>query len=408
MNGIRTALVIGGGIAGPVTALALQRAGIHATVFEAYDSSANQAGAMLTLAPNGLAALEIIGADKLVQAVGHPLHSMVMETGGGKQLMRVDTLPGLPPSCVLLRADLFRVLHDHAVANGITIEHGKRLVDLEQSATGVSARFADGTTATADILIGADGIHSTVRELIDPQAPEPEYTGLMSFGFGEFDSDGNLSDGGHGEIDAMHFAFGKRAFYGYWRQPDGSKVFFSNFPQAEPMTLAEAKAVPPREWLDKLRAAHRGDRPGESLFAQTSVEKMIVTGPMERMPHVPTWHRGRVVLVGDAVHAPSSSSGQGASLALESAIELARCLRDIADPTAAFATYEGLRRPRVQDISDNAAKTNNGKTSGPVAKAMMGLVMPIATRTFLQAEKMFGPVHRFVIDWDETVRAQQG
>ncbi|WP_405494406.1 FAD-dependent monooxygenase [Nocardia sp. NBC_00511] len=400
MSGIETALVIGGGIAGPVAALALRKAGITATVYEAYDSAATEAGAMLTVAPNGLAALEIIGADKLVQAAGHPLHSMVMETGTGRTLMRVDTLPGLPPSCTMLRADLFRVLHDHVVANGITIEHGKRLVGIEQSDTGVTARFADGTTATGDILIGADGIHSTVRTLIDSDAPGPEYTGLMSFGFGEFTPDGRLSDGGDGAIDAMHFAFGKRAFYGYWRQPDGKHVFFSNYPQAEPMTLAEAKAVPAEDWLAKLRAAHVGDSPGEKLFAETSSADMLVTGPMERMPHVPTWHRGRVVLVGDAVHAPSSSSGQGASLAIESAVELARCLRDLPTPADAFVAYEALRRPRVESISDNAAKTNNGKTSGPVAKALFALMMPIATRTFLQPEKMFGPVHRHVIDWD--------
>ncbi|MFE3260404.1 FAD-dependent monooxygenase [Nocardia sp. NPDC059091] len=404
MNGIKKALIIGGGIAGPVTALALQKAGIEATVYEAYPAAADT-GAMLTVAPNGLAALGIIGADKLVEAAGHPLHSMVMETGTGRTLMQVDALPGLPPSCTILRSDLFRVLHDHAVANGITIEHGKRLVDLEQTETGVIAQFEDGTTATGDILIGADGIHSTVRTLIDPQAPGPEYTGLMSFGFGEFTPDGKLSDGGEGDIEAMHFAFGKRAFYGYWRQPNGKHVFFSNFPQEQPMTLAEAKAVPAEDWLAKLRAAHIGDTPGEQLFAETSVEDMIVTGPMERMPHVPNWFRGRVVLVGDAVHAPSSSSGQGASLAIESAVELARCLRDIPDPAAAFTAYERLRRPRVEDISDNAAKTNNGKTSGPVAKALFGLMMPLATRTFLKPEKMFGPVHRFVIDWDATVTA---
>src|SRR5262249_18066424 len=157
-----------------------------------------------------------------------------------------------------------------------------------------------------DILIGADGIHSTVRTLVDPAAPGPEYTGLMSFGFG----DPAAVTGMPGDVDTMHFAFGKRSFYGYWRQPDGSDAFFSNFPRGEPMTLAQAKAVPAAEWLAKLRASHVGDTPGERLFAETSVEQMLVAGPMERMPHVPNWYRDRLVLVGDAVHAPSSSSGQ--------------------------------------------------------------------------------------------------
>ncbi|MFC9437686.1 FAD-dependent oxidoreductase [Nocardia sp. NPDC057030] len=401
--GTKTALIIGAGIAGPVTALALQQAGITATVFEAYEGTADNVGGTLTVAPNGLAALKTVGADELVQAAGHRLHAMVMETGRGRKLMQVDALPGLPPSYVMRRADLFGVLHDHAVASGITIEHGKRLVDVSETTTGVVATFADGTSAEGDILIGADGIHSTVRTLIDHTAPSPEYTGLMSFGFGDFAAATRLSDGAAGDIDAMHFAFGKRAFYGYWRQPDGSDMFFSNYPQPQPMTLAEAKAIPAEQWLANLRAAHAEDVPGQQLFERTSVDKMIVAGPMERMPHLPHWHRGRLVLVGDSAHAPSSSSGQGASLAIESAIELARCLRDIPDPATAFAAYEHLRRPRVEDISDNAAKTNNGKTSGPIAKAVFGLVMPLATRTFLQPEKMFGPVHRYVIDWDQKV-----
>ncbi len=405
MAGIKTALVIGGGIAGPVTALALRKAGIKATVFEAYDEAAAGAGAMLTVAPNGLAALEIVGLDAAVQAAGHPLHEMVMEKGSGKKLMSVPTLPGLPPSCTMLRSELLRVIYEGAVRQGVTFEHGKRLIGVKEESDSVTATFEDGTTATADILIGAEGIHSLVRTLIDPAAPEPQYTGLMSFGFGDFSADGTLNDASAGAIDTMHFAFGKKSFYGYWQQPDGTFAFFSNYPQDKPMTLAEARAVPKDEWLAKLRASHIGDKPGERLFASATVDKMLVAGRMERMTSVPRWHRDRLVLVGDSVHAPSSSSGQGASLAIESAIELARCLRDIDDAGAAFAEYEKRRRPRVESISEQAAKTNTGKTNGAVATFAFGLLMPILRRTILVPEKMFGPVHRFRIDWDERVSA---
>jgi 2-polyprenyl-6-methoxyphenol hydroxylase-like FAD-dependent oxidoreductase len=398
MAAIKNALVIGGGIAGPVTAMALRRAGIEATVYEAYDSSAAEAGAMLTVAPNGLAALGVLGLDQAVQEAGNPLYAMVMEKGSGKKLMSVPALPGLPPSCTMRRSELFRVIAEGAEAQGVRTEYGKRLVSVAEGADGVTATFADGSTATGDILIGADGIRSVVRTLIDPKAPGPEYTGLMSFGFGDFTAPHTP-----GKIDAMHFAFGKHSFYGYWQQPGGGEVFFSNFPQETPMTLAEARAVPAEEWLRKLRASHVGDRPGERLFNAVGVDDMLVAGPMERMPKLPRWSRDRLVLVGDSAHAPSSSSGQGASLAAESAIELARCLRDVDDLAAAFAAYEKRRRPRVEEISEQAVKTNNGKTAGPVAKFFFGLMMPIATRTFLKPEAMFGPVHRFRIDWDEKV-----
>ena len=406
MAGIKSALVIGGGIGGPVAALALRKAGIEAAVFEAYDADAmTDAGAMLTIAPNGIAALDVVGLADAARTAGHDLHAMVMEKGNGKPLMTVPALPGLPPSCTILRRELFRVIQEGVLAAGIAVQYGKRLVAVEEGPDSVTAKFEDGSSATADVLIGADGIHSAVRTLIDPAAPGPLYTGLMSFGFGEFSADGRLSDGGRGPIETMHFAFGKKSFYGYWKQPDGTDAFFSNFPQDKPMSLAEARAVSKEEWLAKLRASHIGDRPGEQLFAAASVDKMLVAGPMERMPSVPYWHRGRMVLLGDSVHAPSSSSGQGASLAIESAVELARCLRDIDDVTAAFAAYEKVRRERVEKISEQAAKTNTGKTNGAGANFVFGLLMPLLSRTILVPEKMFGPVHRFRIDWDAPVSA---
>jgi 2-polyprenyl-6-methoxyphenol hydroxylase-like FAD-dependent oxidoreductase len=126
---------------------------------------------------------------------------------------------------------------------------------------------------------------------------------------------------------------------------------------------------------------------------------------MEALPSVPRWYRDRLVLVGDSAHAPSSSSGQGASLALESSVELARCLRDLPDVRAAFAAYERLRRPRVEKIAATAAKTNNQKAAGPIGKALMTVFMPLAMKTFLKPEKLFGWTHRYQIDWARNVES---
>ncbi|HEY5842163.1 MAG TPA: FAD-dependent monooxygenase, partial [Mycobacterium sp.] len=142
-----------------------------------------------------------------------------------------------------------------------------------------------------------------------------------------------------------------------------------------------------------------GDDPAREILQHTSSEQLASFGSMEIMPSVPHWHRGRMVLVGDAAHAPSSSSGQGASLAAESAVQLARCLRDLPDVADAFSTYEGLRRQRVERVAKRAAKTNNSKALGPAAITMMRLMMPIATRTFLTPERTLGPEQRYRIDW---------
>jgi 2-polyprenyl-6-methoxyphenol hydroxylase-like FAD-dependent oxidoreductase len=398
MTGVRTALVIGGGIAGPVTALALRKAGIEATVYEAYATTADGIGGTLTVAPNGLDALRIIGADEAVRAIGLPMDRTVMADGRGKRIGEFRGLPGLPPSRALWRPELYRALHDHAVATGVRIERGKRLVGVDDTATGITARFADGSTAGGDVLIGADGIHSTVRTLIDPGAPLPDNVPLLNFGAA-------ADIAVPAEPDATYFVFGKRAFLGYWAQPDGRTAWFGNLPHEQPMTVAQAREVPAGDWLRQLRDVYADDVPARDLLRHTSAGDLAVLGSVEIMPKLPHWHRGRMVLVGDAAHAPSPSSGQGASLATESAIQLARCLRDLPDVQRAFAAYEQVRRPRVEKVAARAARTNNSKTLGPVATTLMSLLMPLAMRTFLTPERMLGPEQRHRIDWNEVVTA---
>ena len=397
MTKAKTALVIGGGIAGPVTAMALRKAGIAATVYEAYPSTAEGVGGLLMVAPNGIDALQRIGVD--VSGLGQPIQRMVIADGRGKRMGEFGGVPGLPPSRVMWRSDLYRVLHDAAVARGVPFEHGKRLTAVDDGPAGVTAGFADGSSAQADVLVGADGIRSTVRTMVDPAAPPPQYVGFLGFGGASTVPVPGADTG------AMHFVFGKRAFLGHWTQPDGVTIWFSNLPYPEALTTAQARAIGGGEWLRRLKETYAGDLPGGELVASTPVDRLFVLGAGEFLPRVPRWHRGRMVLTGDAAHAPSSTSGQGASLAVESGIQLARCLRDLPDVEDAFATYERLRRTRVEKIAAYAAKQNSQKVAGPIAKAILGLVMPIAMKTFLRPEKAFGWMHGYRIDWDEVVAA---
>ncbi|MGW3539529.1 FAD-dependent oxidoreductase [Nocardia niigatensis] len=391
---IRSALVIGGGISGPVTATALRMSGIDVTVFEAYPGPAYGIGANLALAPNGVAALDIVGAGDAVRAHAVPISRSSMSVNG-----RRFELPGMTdiePLRVIDRADLHQVLHDNAVAAGVRFEYDKRLIEVEEHAGGVTAVFADGSSATADVLIGADGIRSTVRTLVDPKAPGPTY--LRMLGFGAYtDCPIDLEPG------MMTFAFGRRAYYLYWPMPDGRVAWGANLPSEQYYSLTEARAVPADRWLRTLRETYAGEDPGEQLARSTTPAQLAVIGALTIMPRVPRWHRGRLVLTGDAIHAPSNTSGQGASLALESGIELARCLRDIDDPAQAFATYEALRRPRVEGVAARVARTNQTKAAGPIARKAMQLIMPLMFKR-MDPEKMLGGEQRFRIDWDATVR----
>ena len=181
----RTALVIGGGIAGPAVAMALQKAGIEATVFERHPGGADGVGSFLTLAANGIDALRVLGADKPAIAAGFPTPAIRLRNAKGKHLGDTRTGPELPDgtgSHTMKRADLYAVMHDDrrraghrraaGQASGVGIHGGRRR----------RGDFADGTTAVADVLIGCDGVHSTVRQLIDPAAPAPTYSGLITTG----------------------------------------------------------------------------------------------------------------------------------------------------------------------------------------------------------------------------------
>jgi 2-polyprenyl-6-methoxyphenol hydroxylase-like FAD-dependent oxidoreductase len=395
MSTTGTALVIGGGIAGPVAAMALQKAGIEACVYEAYDSTAEGVGGGLSIAPNGLNALGVIGADRIVEAIGEPITSMVLQSGTGKRLGEFASPAGMPPMQFVWRADLYRELRDEAARRGVRTEHGKRLTALLETAEGVTARFADGTEATAEVLIGADGIRSTVRGLIDADAPHPRYAGLLGFGARTPDT-GLPSTRG-----AMYMVFGKRAFFGYQVMDDGGGGWFANLPSREPMTGGQAKAVPAQEWMRTLHEAFADDRtPALDLLRRTDPADLVITGSLEDVPTVPTWYRGRSVLIGDAAHATSPSSGQGASLAAESAVQLARCLRDLPYERA-FAAYEQLRRDRVERIIKMAERTNSDKAAGPVARVLRDLVMPVAMKLARPEKWTWQFDHR--IEWSAPV-----
>jgi FAD-dependent urate hydroxylase len=395
MTHTRSALVIGGGIAGPVAAMALQKAGIQAGVYEAYDDTADGVGAGLSIAPNGLHALGVIGADQVVRSIGMPITAMVLQSWTGKQLAELGTPPGMAPQQFVWRAELYRGLCDEMARRGIRPEYGKRLVKVTDTGEAVTAHFADGTQASADILIGADGIRSTTRSLIDPAAPQPRYAGLVSFG-ARMNNTGLPSTGGK-----MYMIFGKRAFFGYQVNDDGSGGWFVNLPQRTPTSRAQAREVPAEEWLRVMREAFAEDRtPALDLVKRTDPMDLLIVGPMEDIPTVPTWSKGRTVLIGDAAHTTSSSSGQGASLAIESAIQLARCLRDLPFEEA-FTAYEGLRRARVERIIAMAARTNSDKAAGPVARVIRDLLMPVVMK-FAKPEKMAWQFD-YRIDWDTQV-----
>ena len=395
----RKALIIGGGIAGLVTAMALQRARIDAIVYEAYDTEAGlDAGAFLTVAVNGLDALRSLGAHEPVLAAGFPTRSIEFFSGTGKRLGEVPiggTLPDGTVTHTIKRVDLYRVLHDEAIRRGIRIEHNRRLVDAEITPDeGVIARFEDGTEAAGDLLIGADGIHSRTRRIIDPAAPGPRYTGLGNIGGFTRDASVDTKPG----IYAM--IWGKRAFFGYTVSPSGEIWWFANPPSAREPTRAELSATT-EQWKRRLIGLFADDATPAVEIIRATAGELAGTNQYD-MPSVPTWHRGPMVIMGDAAHATSPSSGQGASMAIEDAIVLAKCLRDLPNIPQAFAAYEQLRRERVERVVAQGVRSSSGKAAGPIVRVLRDLTLPVILRRVASSgERSLAWMYGYHVDWDE-------
>jgi FAD-dependent urate hydroxylase len=395
------ALVIGGGVAGPVTAVALQRAGLEVVLYEAHPDTDDAVGAFLTLQVNGVAALRAVGLGDAVAGRGFPTPAMRFRSGTGKLLGEVSTGEPLPDGTVgvtLRRSDLYRALRDAARQRGIPVEHGRRLVDAAPIPGGVRAVFADGSTADGDLLVGADGIRSRVRRLIDPQAAPARYVPVLNTGGYAPPQELDVRPGHYEMI------FGRRAFFLYAVAPDGTVWWGANPPRRDEPASGELAAMTDGEWRSWLLELFAPDlTPACSIIASTP-------GPLTGwatydLPSVRRWHRDRMIVIGDAAHATSPASGQGASMAIEDAVELGRCLRDLADPAAAFAAYEGLRRDRVERVVAQGARSSNSKAAGPFGRVVRDLLLPRMLR------RAAGPagrgsvawLHRYDIDWDAPV-----
>jgi 2-polyprenyl-6-methoxyphenol hydroxylase-like FAD-dependent oxidoreductase len=394
------ALIIGGGVAGPVTAMALQRAGIEAAVYEAHVPTDGEAGSYLTVATNGLDALRAIGADGPVLAAGFPTPTNLLLGATGRRLGAVSNGGVLADGTVshtIKRDRLYQALHDQAAARGIRVEHGHRLVGAEPTpGGGVTATFADGGTATGDLLVGADGVHSVTRRLLDPAAPEGRYVGLVNFG-------GYTPGAGDGvEPGAWHMIFGRRAFFGYVADPAGGTVWFANVPRPA-VTPAERAATPADQWRRRLVELFSGDA-GPAARLIEAGELQLAADNTHDLQRVPTWHRGPMVIVGDAAHAPSPTSGQGASMAAEDGVVLAQCLRDLPSVPEALAAYEHRRRARVERIVAQGARTSSAKTPGRIGRVVRDLALPLVFK-LLVTDRSMAWIYGHHIDWDARVTA---
>ena len=393
-------LIAGGGIAGSVTAMALQQAGIDATIFESHARTDVELGSYFTISPNGLDALDVIGALDLVKRHGLPTRRNILVDANGRRLGAPGLGTPLSDGTVaqtLKRARLTRDLLDEAARRGIRVEFGRRIVDATVEASGaVTAIFDDGSRAPGDLLVGADGIHSAVRRIIDPSAPAGRFVGLTNFG--------GVTHGASLDVEpeAWHMIFGRRAFFGYIADASGTMVWFVNWPR-DPIARDERASTTSAVWKERLIELFREDR-GPAIDLIRAGELELAADNTYDLGHVPVWHRGPIVIIGDAAHAPAPTSGQGASLAAEDGVVLAKALRDLPSIPEALAAYERERRPRVEKIVAYGARGSSAKVPGRVGRVVRDLFLRLVFR-FLVTERSMAWQFGHRVEWDRRLQA---
>lgn len=385
------AVIVGAGIAGPVLGVFLRRIGIDVAICEARPSAASEEGGFLGVAPNGMRVLSAIGVDGAVRERGAPAAGMAFLDARGKRLGAIDARDDAArygsPLVMVRRGDLHAVLVAAAARAGAQIHFGARLADLDRSDPRVvAARFEDGREELADMVIGCDGIRSRTRALALPDAPAPEFLRMLDFG-GYGRSDAPL------EVGWNTFVFGRRAFFGAFRRPDGEIWWFHNSGEREPVRDLEPEARRAR-----ILALHERD-PSWIADVVRSTPAIFGPWPLHDIVSIPTWHAGRVCVIGDAAHATSPSAGQGASLAMEDAMMLARCLRDAGlEPEPAFARLEGERRARVEAVVKRSRRNGSPKSpSNALAAWTRDLLLPLFLKLGTSGQRA---LYEYRIDWE--------
>jgi 2-polyprenyl-6-methoxyphenol hydroxylase-like FAD-dependent oxidoreductase len=228
---------------------------------------------------------------------------------------------------------------------GIAIHHGKRLCDLSVEAGRVVARFDDGSAETGDFLVGADGVHSRVRAWMHPDHAKPRDTRMISLG--AFCPRGFLPEVPIEEHASLTFIVGPKHQFGYSKIAGDQWGWWCHIPFADDAERAQIMSMPVADLARRVQERYRGwSAPTGELIAHS---QLWVRTPIYDVPTLPSWHRERVVLIGDAAHAMSPAGGQGASLALEDAMLLGQLVAERARPLEqSFARFEQLRRSRAE------------------------------------------------------------
>ncbi len=328
--------IIGAGIAGLTLALALERQGMEAEIFEAAPRF-EDVGSGLHLAQNAMKIYEFLGIYEEVLRAGNYTNLMLICDLKFKPLsvsdLRFFERKYKVKSVAIHRAKLHRVLRKSLIRTPVYT--GKKLVAIRKQNKHFRLQFADGTVHRTNMLIGADGIHSQVREFIFPNIPLRRAYQVCWRGIADIQLPENFHE-------KLYELWGKGKRFGFVSVGEKQCYWYA---------LGNYKKDYRKEYENvELLDFFRNFPPIiHGILKATRKEKIITTEIADIKP-LKSWHRENVCLIGDAAHATTPNLGQGACQAVESAWVLSRCLRKIPNVEQAFATYEKIRKPKTRKI----------------------------------------------------------
>ncbi|MGE0215316.1 FAD-dependent monooxygenase [Mycolicibacterium sp.] len=346
------AVVVGAGIVGLTSGLALRRAGIDVVVYERA-TEIRAAGTALGLWANAMAVFDDLGVGDRVRAIGKP-GELYFHDAAGQRLETPEYGVADHELELVHRAKLNDLLADAVGRENIRLATGFESYTEHQDC--VTVRFTDGSAETADVLVGADGAFSMVREQLVPGAAAQEHPGHHVWR-------ALLPDPGPDLTGNRLILGGDRCRGGYLRTYDGGMYWLVNQFDTPALTgTLKQQAL--------QRAAHLGEDGRSGLLFKlidATPEEEILHNQIMIVPPLPHWASARVVLVGDAAHAMSPHITAGATLGIEDAALLARLLTPPADVPAALATYQGDRIPRYAHVAALSAAVEHAPTPADFA-----------------------------------------
>jgi salicylate hydroxylase len=353
MAGLKVA-VVGGGIGGLVLALALRERGINIEVYEQADEL-REIGAAVALSANGTRELRRLGLGEQVESVSVVPSALVIRRWDSGEVIADHPMgrDGIyeatfgAPYYGVHRVALLQALADRLADEGVNL--GRRCVGVDERDSGAELQFADGSSATADLVVGADGVHSVMRRHVVGEV-RGRFSGTVGYrGLVPVEAMPSLPD-----PTPLQFWAGPRRHLLHYAIDGGRTVNF--------LAVVRTPEWTADTWMEECEVsdavdAYAGWHPAVTeMVGATDVGArwaLFDLAPLER------WHTKRVVLMGDAAHAMVPHQGQGANQTIEDAIALADCLAADDDLASALRHYEESRRKRTARVQRWSRRTAN-------------------------------------------------